>query len=199
MRRRIVRRSPPRSTSYDAWSAREGGKGCHGRPRDTERGRVEAETQLSIGTVQAGEERAHLQGVEGLVVALVDRAKRAEGRLSESDIVLDLTVRGVRCLLIRSDGPPAAGILSPREREIARMVAAGLTNKRIACMLGISPWTVSTHLRRIFAKLSVTSRAAMVARLLTWMPAAGEPPWRDCLPAIPCLCPDGSRGGADTS
>ena len=29
--------------------------------------------------------------------------------------------------------------------------------------LALSPWTVSTHLRRIFAKLDVTTRAAMVA------------------------------------
>jgi DNA-binding CsgD family transcriptional regulator len=127
---------------------------------------VEAETQHSVGTVQAGEEHAHLQGVEGLVVALVERAKRTEVRLSDSDIVLDLTVRGIRCLLIRSDGPPAVAVLSPREREIARMVATGLTNRSIAHVLDISPWTVSTHLRRIFAKLSVTSRAAMVAQLV---------------------------------
>jgi DNA-binding CsgD family transcriptional regulator len=55
--------------------------------------------------------------------------------------------------------------LSPREREIVRMVAQGHSNKIIADVLNISSWTVGTHLRRIFAKLGVGSRAAVVARL----------------------------------
>ena len=46
------------------------------------------------------------------------------------------------------------------------MVARGYPNKTIASVLEISTWTVSTHLRRIFAKFGVRSRAAMVARLL---------------------------------
>ena len=57
-------------------------------------------------------------------------------------------------------------MLSPREQEIARMVAEGYPNKTIAAVLDISSWTVCTHMRRIFAKLNVRSRAAMVARLL---------------------------------
>jgi DNA-binding CsgD family transcriptional regulator len=57
-------------------------------------------------------------------------------------------------------------VLSPREQEIARMVAKGYPNKMIAAVLEISTWTVSSHLRRIFAKFGVASRAAMVARLL---------------------------------
>jgi len=57
--------------------------------------------------------------------------------------------------------------LSPREQEIALMVARGRTNQAIASALEISAWTVSTHLRRIFAKLAVSSRAEMVAHLLT--------------------------------
>ena len=57
-------------------------------------------------------------------------------------------------------------MLSPREREIAGMIAKGYPNKTIATLLEISPWTVGTHLRRIFAKLNVASRAAMVARVM---------------------------------
>lgn len=64
-----------------------------------------------------------------------------------------------------SGGPFPPGGLTPREQEIARMVADGFTNKEIASVLEISSWTVSTHLRRIFGKLDVGTRAAMVARL----------------------------------
>jgi DNA-binding CsgD family transcriptional regulator len=130
------------------------------------RGTVDAEAQLSFGSMQGGQRTAHPQVIERLVAALMAHAVDVEARMTEPGIVLDLTVEGVRCLLIRCDAPSALAILSPREREIARMVADGLTNKTIAYMLEISPWTVSTHLRRIFAKLSVTSRAAMVAQLV---------------------------------
>jgi DNA-binding CsgD family transcriptional regulator len=90
------------------------------------------------------------------------------------DVLLDLERDGVRCVIVRSHPVPAAPpspapapeLLSPREREIARMVADGLPNKTIAAVLDISAWTVNAHLRRAFTKLGVTSRAAMVAKLL---------------------------------
>ena len=56
--------------------------------------------------------------------------------------------------------------LSPREREVARLVAKGLSNKMIAKVLEISPWTVAAYLKRMFAKFDVHSRAALVARIL---------------------------------
>jgi DNA-binding CsgD family transcriptional regulator len=57
-----------------------------------------------------------------------------------------------------------ANRLSGRELEIAVLVAQGNANKVIAHRLQISEWTVATYLRRIFAKLDVISRAAMVYR-----------------------------------
>lgn len=84
------------------------------------------------------------------------------------EVVLDVEVEGFRCILLRLQ-PVGHGddpTLSPREHEIARMVAKGYANKTIATVLDISSWTVGTYLRRIFAKLGVSSRAAMVARLL---------------------------------
>jgi DNA-binding CsgD family transcriptional regulator len=70
-----------------------------------------------------------------------------------------------RCA-ISVDAVTASDGLSPRELEIARLVARGATNRMIASVLEISTWTVSTHLRRIFAKLGVASGAEMVATLL---------------------------------
>jgi DNA-binding CsgD family transcriptional regulator len=98
------------------------------------------------------------------VQALVRRLA-ADRALGETDLViLDVEVDGVRCLLLRV--PEARAPLSPRESEIARMVAKGYPNKTIASVLDISSWTVASHLRRVFSKLGVSSRAAMVARLL---------------------------------
>lgn len=54
--------------------------------------------------------------------------------------------------------------LSEREVTIVRLVAQGNVNKQIASELRISEHTVATHLRRIFAKLGVETRAAMVSR-----------------------------------
>lgn len=57
--------------------------------------------------------------------------------------------------------------LTRRESDIVRLVAADLCNKQIADRLQISEWTVGTHMRRIFAKLGVRSRAAMVFRAMS--------------------------------
>jgi DNA-binding CsgD family transcriptional regulator len=82
-------------------------------------------------------------------------------------VILDTELDGSRYLLIRQSWAREPRVqLSPREQEIVRMVAEGHPNKVIAAVLNISSWTVCTHLRRIFAKLGVGSRAAMVARLL---------------------------------
>ncbi|AGC48473.1 LuxR family transcriptional regulator [Myxococcus stipitatus DSM 14675] len=57
-----------------------------------------------------------------------------------------------------------SGLLTTRELQVVALVAAGRVNKEIATELSISSWTVSAHLRRIFAKLGVDTRAAMVSR-----------------------------------
>jgi DNA-binding CsgD family transcriptional regulator len=86
---------------------------------------------------------------------------------ASEEVLVDTEVDGSRYLLLRMPAPSRNRIqLSPREQEIVRMVAKGHPNKVIADVLNISAWTVCTHLRRIFAKLGVGSRAAMVAQLL---------------------------------
>ncbi|MDQ3693929.1 MAG: LuxR C-terminal-related transcriptional regulator, partial [Chloroflexota bacterium] len=50
--------------------------------------------------------------------------------------------------------------LTQREAEVLRLVATGLTDADVALRLSISPRTVSQHLRSIYPKLDVSSRAA---------------------------------------
>jgi DNA-binding CsgD family transcriptional regulator len=58
-----------------------------------------------------------------------------------------------------------ADVLTARELQIAVLSAQGFDKKAIGRRLGISPFTVGTHLRRTYAKLGVRSRSALAARL----------------------------------
>ena len=59
--------------------------------------------------------------------------------------------------------PPGRAALSPREREILRLVAAGATNLEIAAALEIGSETVKTLVARTFSKLGVRRRAEAVS------------------------------------
>jgi|SRR5271166_323139 len=58
-------------------------------------------------------------------------------------------------MVVSSGGMPGAwsSVLSPREREVALLVARGLANKEIARELGLSQGTVKLHVHSIFLKL----------------------------------------------
>jgi len=57
------------------------------------------------------------------------------------------------------------GGLTPAERRIAELAAAGLSNKEIAARLYLSAATVDTHLRGVYAKLGIRSRTQLARRL----------------------------------
>jgi DNA-binding NarL/FixJ family response regulator len=57
---------------------------------------------------------------------------------------------------------PSLDILTPREREIMALVAAGLSNDEIAARLVISPTTAKTHVSRSMVKLGARDRAQLV-------------------------------------
>jgi DNA-binding CsgD family transcriptional regulator len=61
------------------------------------------------------------------------------------------------------DGDPRLGVLSRREREVAGLVAAGLSNKMIASRLGIAASTVKDHVHHILEKTGLPNRAAVAA------------------------------------
>ncbi len=75
-------------------------------------------------------------------------------------------------LLDRMRRPAAADALSPREVEVLRLVARGLSNAEIGRELFISEATVKTHLLRSFVKLGVSDRTAAVTTAI----AAGQLP-----------------------
>jgi DNA-binding CsgD family transcriptional regulator len=57
--------------------------------------------------------------------------------------------------------------LSPREREVAMLVARGFSNREVAARLSISPATVNVHLMKAFGKLDVPDRHGLTSLLLT--------------------------------
>lgn len=124
-------------------------------------------------TVTSAVPEAITSDIEALLRSLADELLAFSGQpggacggfVGEEQVLLDVEVGGVRLLALRRESPSPLSLLSPREQEIARMVASGYPNKTIASVLEISSWTVASHLRRIFMKLQVSSRAAMATRL----------------------------------
>jgi DNA-binding CsgD family transcriptional regulator len=73
-------------------------------------------------------------------------------------------------IVIRVPAPPGPGqadrclaVLSPRERDIAELIANGFTNKEIAVRLSIACSTVKDHVHHILQKTGLRNRAAVAA------------------------------------
>jgi DNA-binding CsgD family transcriptional regulator len=128
----------------------------------------------SVADFAAGEPQDRpIEEVQRLIrnlVAHVDATGIKHSHQSESDakddIIFAVEVDGIQFVLSRVRPPVCTLALTPRELEIARMIGNGLSDKAIATVLEISRYTVSTHLRRMYAKVGVTSRAALVAKTL---------------------------------
>ncbi|MEV5355626.1 LuxR C-terminal-related transcriptional regulator [Streptomyces sp. NPDC052693] len=113
--------------------------------------RMEVDAVTALTRVRLGEEEAAELAAEGrqsppktAVAAVLTPAESAEPDRAP-------------------DGAPNP--LTPREREVAELVANGLTNREIARRLGIAEWTAVNHVRKIMRKLACTSRV----QVASWM------------------------------
>jgi predicted ATPase/DNA-binding CsgD family transcriptional regulator len=80
-----------------------------------------------------------------------------EGRGLSMDRAIELALQDdAPAPVVDSDG---SGVLSPRELEIAKLIAQGSSNRRIADTLVVSVKTVETHIQHIFRKLEVKARS----------------------------------------
>ncbi|WP_433422731.1 helix-turn-helix transcriptional regulator [Microtetraspora malaysiensis] len=142
-----------------------------------------AETAGEAAALLAGAGRRLDVGRARLAAGLahLDAGERARARAELKDAAADFDACGARTLKARTDrelrrlGVRTASApvgrsdtpfgLSPRELEVALLVAEGLTNQQVAQRLFLSVRTVETHLSRIFAKLDVSSRVGVATAL----------------------------------
>jgi DNA-binding CsgD family transcriptional regulator len=89
-------------------------------------------------------------------------------------LVVEAT-EGGSALLLR-ERPAGVELLTPREREVMRCVATGLSNTEIARRLWVEHATVRKHLEHVFEKLGVRSRTAALAKLSVGRSVPSEAP-----------------------
>jgi DNA-binding NarL/FixJ family response regulator len=106
-----------------------------------------------VGQVRAADPETRV-----LVVASSPRHAAAYRRVLDSDTLIVLAPPRRR---------PVDGMatMTPREREIATLLADGLSNREIAMKLWVTERTIKFHLSNVYKKLGVTSRADAVAAL----------------------------------
>jgi two-component system, NarL family, nitrate/nitrite response regulator NarL len=126
---------------------------------------------MSIRIAETSELSLDTEDLLKQLLLQVDTEEIGDNSTEESEgattILLEVELDGARYTLTRFSSVASSDVsLSPREQEIVRLVAKGLSNKAIATVLEISFWTVATHLRRIFTKLGVGSRAEMITKAL---------------------------------
>jgi len=100
----------------------------------------------------------------GTVDAIVDKScdiatlDKAIQRAGEGESVVEGCARPVG----RQASPSALDYLTDRERDVLRLIVAGLSTQRMSAVLGVSSNTVRTHVQHVLAKLGVDRRSKAI-------------------------------------
>jgi NarL family two-component system response regulator LiaR len=119
---------------------------------------------LADRAAQMQVESALEAGTDGYTLKDISVAELTETleRLAGGDTVLHPEAASVLARRLAANGKERPNALTPRQREILRLLASGLENKQIARRLGIGVHTVKTHVSRVLQKLGATSRTEAV-------------------------------------
>jgi non-specific serine/threonine protein kinase len=141
-----------------------------GQPRRAARllGAAEALAELLEATdmapVNRADEALALEVMRGRLSASQLTAARAEGRalapdtaLLEAEAVVQLLASGRPPLPDRAE-TVAGDVLTRREQDVVRLLAAGYSDRQIATALGITPGTATVHVHHVLRKLGIRSR-----------------------------------------
>lgn len=127
----------------------------------------------------------HLSALRETLGDAAFRASSAEGRAMNLDQAIEDAMlvasrpAADHSAVRRDAGGRHSGPLTPREREVAILVAQGFSNRAIAARLVISERTAETHIQHIFTKLGLEARtqvAAWVVQHGLMPPSAGAGP-----------------------
>jgi predicted ATPase/DNA-binding CsgD family transcriptional regulator len=115
-------------------------------------------------------DRAQASAIATLGSARFEAAFSAGGQMSRDAAVRLALGEPAEAAAVATSESGDAGVLSTRERQVAELVADGLTNKEIGARLFISEHTVDSHVRGILNKLGFDSRA----RVAAWVTATRQ-------------------------
>lgn len=146
--------------------------------RDAKRGAKGVELHVSaVGCCILGRASLRALGIDAdgplryRLEAAFRTALACAGRLLVNDLGLAITATSAKCAddgglrVIQVDLLSSADRLSPREAEVATLLAQGLSHKQVARQLDIAPATVRNQTRGIYDKLRVNNRATLIAAL----------------------------------
>ena len=112
--------------------------------------------------LRAGASGFLLKDAPGDQLAAAVRSVAAGNALIDPSITRRLIRRFVAASRPREEEPPPLAALTPREREVLRLVAQGLSNAEIAAELVVEESTVKTHVARVLMKLGLRDRVQAV-------------------------------------